>query len=99
MRLRRIKQTLEKNVVHLNYKREYLSGNQPGFLYTDITNLIMAMDRVKNQGLYVSLISEIETSIIFSTAQDDSTIYVQMPKVKDLKDAQKKLSGLNIPLN
>ena len=56
MRLRRIKQTLEKNIVHLKYKREYLSGNQPGFLYTDITNLIMAMDRVKNQGLYVSLL-------------------------------------------
>ena len=130
MRLRRIKQTLEGNMVHLNYKREYLSGNQPGFLYTDITNLKIAIERVKNQGLYVSLISEIETSIIFSTSQDeiiltdakedtrlkkglevvrsgchallmilkelydekedDSTIYVQMPKIKDLEDLSKK---------
>ena len=117
-------------MVHLNYKREYLSGNQPGFLYTDITNLKIAIERVKNQGLYVSLISEIETSIIFSTSQDeiiltdakedtrlkkglevvrsgchallmilkelydekedDSTIYVQMPKIKDLEDLSKK---------
>ena len=130
MRLRRIKQTLEGNMVHLNYKREYLSGNQPGFLYTDITNLKIAIERVKNQGLYVSLISEIETYIIFSTSQDeiiltdakedtrlkkglevvrsgchallmilkelydekedDSTIYVQMPKIKDLEDLSKK---------
>lgn len=117
-------------MVHLNYKREYLSGNQPGFLYTDITNLKIAIERVKNQGLYVSLISEIETYIIFSTSQDeiiltdakedtrlkkglevvrsgchallmilkelydekedDSTIYVQMPKIKDLEDLSKK---------
>ena len=117
-------------MVHLNYKREYLSGNHPGFLYTDITNLKIAIERVKNQGLYVSLISEIETSIIFSTSQDeiiltdakedtrlkkglevvrsgchallmilkelydekedDSTIYVQMPKIKDLEDLSKK---------
>ena len=135
MRLRRIKQTLEGNMVHLNYKREYLSGNQPGFLYTDITNLKIAIERVKNQGLYVSLISEIETSIIFSTSQDeiiltdakedtrlkkglevvrsgchallmilkelydekedDSTIYVQMPKIKDLEDLSKKSKNLH----
>ena len=122
-------------MVHLNYKREYLSGNQPGFLYTDITNLKIAIERVKNQGLYVSLISEIETSIIFSTSQDeiiltdakedtrlkkglevvrsgchallmilkelydekedDSTIYVQMPKIKDLEDLSKKSKNLH----
>jgi len=130
MRLRRIKQTLEQNIVHLNYKREYLQGNQPGYLYSDITNLKMAIERVKNQGLYGSLISEIEMSILFSTSQDeilmtdakedarlkkglevvrsgcnallivlneiydevedDSTIYVQMPKIKDLEDLSKK---------
>ena len=122
-------------MVHLNYKREYLSGNHPGFLYTDITNLKIAIERVKNQGLYVSLISEIETSIIFSTSQDeiiltdakedtrlkkglevvrsgchallmilkelydekedDSTIYVQMPKIKDLEDLSKKSKNLH----
>ena len=54
MRLRRIKQTLENNIVHLNYKREYLSGNQPGYLYNDITNLKIAIEKVKNLGLYVS---------------------------------------------
>jgi len=130
MRLRRIKQTLEENIVHLNYKREYLSGNQPGYMYTDITNLKMAIEKVKNQGLYLSLISEIETTVIFSTSQDeiiltdakedsrlkkglevvrsgchallmvlkelykekedDTTIYVQMPKIKDLEDLSKK---------
>jgi len=130
MRLRRIKKTLEENIVHLNYKREYLSGNHPGFLYADITNLKNAIEKVKNLGLYVSLISEIETSVIFSTSQDeiiltdanedtrlkkgldvvrsgsnallmilkelydetedDSTIYVQMPKIKDLEDLSKK---------
>lgn len=130
MRLRRIKQTLEENIVHLNYKREYLSGNQPGYMYTDITNLKMAIGKVKNQGLYVSLISEIETTVLYSTSQDeiiltdakedsrlkkglevvrsgchallmvlkelykekedDTTIYVQMPKIKDLEDLSKK---------
>ena len=135
MRLRRIKKTLEENIVHLNYKREYLSGNHPGFLYTDIANLKIAIERVKNQGLYVSLISEIETSVIFSTSQDeiiltdakedarlkkgldvvrsgchallmilaelynekedDSTIYVQLPKIKDLEDLSKKSKVLH----
>jgi hypothetical protein len=130
MKLRRIKQTLENNIAHLNYKREYLSGNQPGFLYTDINNLKIAIERVKDLGLYVSLISEIETSIIFSTSQDEiiltdskedarlkkglevvrsgcyallmilqeiydekedeSTICVRMPKIKDLEDLAKK---------
>ena len=135
MRLRRIKQTLENNIVHLNYKREYLSGNQPGYLYTDITNLKIAIEKVKNLGLYVSLISEIEASIIFSTSQDEivltdsqedtrlkkglevvrsgcyallmilkelydekedeSTIYVRMPKIKDLEDLSKKSKVLH----
>jgi hypothetical protein len=130
MRLRKIKQTLEENIVHLNYKREYLSGNQPGYMYTDITNLKMALEKVKDQGLYASLISEIETTVIFSTSQDeiiltdakedsrlkkglevvrsgchalmmvlkelynekedDTTLYVQMPKIKDLEDLSKK---------
>jgi len=135
MRLRRIKKTLEENIVHLNYKREYLSGNHPGFLYTDIANLKLAIERVKNHGLYVSLISEIESSVIFSTSQDeiiltdakedtrlkkgldvvrsgcnallmiltelyqekeeDSTIYVQLPKIKDLEDLSKKSKVLH----
>ncbi len=130
MRLRRIKQTLEENMVHLNYKREYLTGNQPGCLYSNIINLKLAIQKIKNHGLYVSLISEIETSIIFTTLQDeiiltdgkedtrlkkslevirsgcaallmvlkelydeiedDSTIYVQMPEIKDLEDLSKK---------
>lgn len=135
MRLRKIKQTLEENIVHLNYKREYLSGNQPGYMYTDITNLKMAIEKVKDQRLYVSLISEIETTVIFSTSQDeiimtdakedsrlkkglevvrsgchallmvlkelydekedDKTIYVQMPKIKDLEDLSKKSKVLH----
>ncbi len=135
MRLRRLKKTLEENIVHLNYKREYLSGNHPGYLYTDITNLKIAIEKVKNIGLYVSLISEIETSIIFSTSQDEivltdgkedtrlkkglevvrsgcyallmilkelydekedeSTIYVRMPKIKDLEDLSKKSKVLH----
>jgi len=130
MRLRRIKQTLEENMVHLNYNREYLTGNQPGCLYSNIINLKSAIQKIKNHGLYVALISEIETSIIFTTSQDeiiltdgkedtrlkkslevvrsgctallmvlkelysekedDSTIYVLMPKIKDLEDLSKK---------
>jgi len=139
MRLRRIKQTLENNIEYLNYKREYLQGNQPGFLYTDITNLKIALEKVKNLGLYKSLISEIETSIIFSTSQDEiiltdakedtrlkkglevvrsgcyallvvlkelyheeddeSTLYLQMPKIKDLEDLSKKSKLLHTAIS
>ena len=139
MRLRTIKKTLETNIVHLNYKREYLSGNQPGFLYTDITNLKMAVGRIKKLGLYESLISEIETSVIFSTSQDEiiltdskedtrlkkglevvrsgcsallqilkdlynvkedeSTVYIRMPKIKDLEDLAKKSKQLHTAIS
>jgi hypothetical protein len=139
MRLRRIKKTLENNIVFLNYKREYLSGNQPGYLYTDITNLKIAIEKVKNLGLYEPLISDIETSIIFSTSQDEiiltdskedsrlkkglevvrsgchalliilkelyhekedeSTIYIQMPKIKDLEDLSKKSKQLHTAIS
>ena len=139
MRLRRIKQTLENNIEYLNYKREYLQVNQPGFFYTDITNLKNALEKVKNFGLYISLISEIETSIIFSTSQDEiiltdakedtrlkkglevvrsgcyallivlkeiyqeeddeSTLYLQMPKIKDLEDLSKKSKLLHTAIS
>ncbi len=139
MRLRRIKQTLENNIMHLDYKREYLSGNQPGYLYADITNLKMAIEKVKNLGLYVALISDIEKSIIFSTSQDEiiltdtkedtrlkkglevvrsgchallmvlkelyqeeddeSTLYLQMPKIKDLEDLSKKSKLLHTAIS
>ncbi len=139
MRLRRIKNTLENNVVHLNYKREYLSGNHPGYLYTDLTNLKNAIGKVKILGLYESLISEIEKTIIFSTSQDEiiltdskedsrlkkglevvrsgchallmilqelcceeedeATIYIQMPKMKDLEDLSKKSKLLHTAIS
>jgi hypothetical protein len=139
MRLRRIKNTLENNIVHLNYKREYLSGNHPGYLYTDLTNLKNAIKKVKILGLYESLISEIEKTIIFSTSQDEiiltdskedsrlkkglevvrsgchallmilqelcceeedeSTIYIQMPKIKDLEDLSKKSKLLHTAIS
>jgi hypothetical protein len=139
MKLLRIKKTLENNIVHLNYKREYLSGNQPGYLYTDLNNLKYAIEKVKDLGLYESLISEIQTTIIFSTVQDEiiltdskedtrlkkgleimrsgchallmilkelyqeeddeSTIYIRMPKIKDLEDLSKKSKLLHAALS
>jgi hypothetical protein len=139
MRLRRIKRTLEQNIVHLNYKREYLSGNHPGYLYTDLNNLKCALEKVKGLGLYTSLISEIETTVIFSTLQDEiiltdskedtrlkkglevlrsgcqallmvlrelyheeddeSMIYIQMPKIKDLEDLSKKSKLLHTAIS
>jgi hypothetical protein len=139
MRLRRIKLALENNIMHLDYKREYLSGNQPGYLYADITNLKMAIEKVKNLGLYVSLISDIEKSIIFSTSQDEiiltdtkedtrlkkglevvrsgcqallmvlkdlyqeeddeSTLYLRMPRIKDLEDLGKKSKLLHTAIS
>ncbi len=139
MKLRRIKRTLEKNIVHLSYKREYLSGNQPGYLYTDLNNLKSALEKVKDLGLYESLISEIQTTIIFSTLQDEiiltdskedtrlkkglevvrsgchallmilrelydeeedeSTVYIRMPKIKDLEDLSKKSKLLNAAIS
>jgi hypothetical protein len=65
MRLQRIRKSLENNLQHLEYKREYLSGIQPGYLYSDLNNLKSAIERIKNLGLYASLISEIETAIIY----------------------------------
>lgn len=139
MRLRKIKKTLENNIEHLSYKREYLSGGQPGYLYTDLNNLKSSIEKVKNLGLYESLISEIETSIIYTTSkdeiiltdgkedsrlkkeleivpcgchallmilkelyherEDDSTIYIQMPKIKDLEDLSKKSKILHTAIS
>jgi hypothetical protein len=99
----------------------------------------MAIEKVKNLGLYVSLISDIEKSIIFSTSQDEiiltdtkedtrlkkglevvrsgcqallmvlkdlyqeeddeSTLYLRMPRIKDLEDLGKKSKLLHTAIS